>query len=73
VDITFVNRFSSTLLNRNFSMIRVCQLVIVFTITWFTLAGVLQAEGYLTSIGQGADQIPVVVVKGTPWESSRGS
>jgi len=52
-------------------MIRVCQLVIIFTITWFSLAGVLQAEGYLTSIGQGADQIPVVVVKGTPYEMGK--
>lgn len=52
-------------------MIRYCQLVIVFTIACFCLSGIVQAEGYLTSIGKGADQIPVVVVKGTPYEMGK--
>ncbi|MCA9023343.1 MAG: hypothetical protein KDA74_24510, partial [Planctomycetaceae bacterium] len=52
-------------------MIRCCQLVFVFTIACFSLSEVVQAEGYLTSIGKGADRIPVVVVKGTPYEMGK--
>ncbi len=29
------------------------------------------AEGFLTSVGSGADEIPVVVVRGTPYEMGR--
>jgi isopenicillin-N N-acyltransferase-like protein len=29
------------------------------------------ADGYLTSVGKGADMIPVVVVRGTPYEMGR--
>lgn len=35
------------------------------------LTGTALAEGYLTSVGSGEDKIPVVVVKGTPYEMGR--
>lgn len=38
--------------------------------TWF-LSGIALADGYLTSVGEGEDKIPVVVVKGTPYEMGR--
>lgn len=48
---------------------RRCFLVlIVLALACFTRAGHLQAEGYRTSIGTGADRIPVIVVSGTPYE-----
>ncbi|MFO1021763.1 MAG: C45 family peptidase [Planctomycetales bacterium] len=34
-------------------------------------SGTVRAEGYLTSVGSGEDKIPVVVVKGTPYEMGR--
>ena len=52
-------------------MTRCCQLVIAFFIASFSLSGIVQAEGYLTSIGTGADKIPVVVAKGTPYEMGK--
>lgn len=48
---------------------RRCFLVTIVLITAsLSDSGLLQADGYRTSIGSGPDQIPVVVVKGTPYE-----
>jgi hypothetical protein len=52
-------------------MRRFCLVTIAFAIVCFSLAERLQADGYLTSIGTGADRIPVVVVKGTPYEMGK--
>ena len=52
-------------------MLRFSQLVFAFAIACLSLSGVVQAEGYLTSIGKDADRIPVVVVKGTPYEMGK--
>lgn len=54
-----------------FVMLRFSQLIFTFAIACLILSGVVQAEGYLTSIGKGADRIPVVVVKGTPYEMGK--
>ena len=52
--------------------------MIRFKHTCFTLlatlvvtTGIARADGYLTSVGEGADEIPVVVVRGTPYEMGR--
>ncbi|QDV16236.1 Acyl-coenzyme A:6-aminopenicillanic acid acyl-transferase [Gimesia panareensis] len=51
---------------------RRCLLVtIVLAIACFCFTETLPAEGYLTSIGTGPDRIPVVVVKGTPYEMGK--
>ena len=35
---------------------------------WLAMLGVANADGYITSVGRGEDEIPVVVVRGTPYE-----
>lgn len=52
-------------------MIRSFQFVVAFFLACFNFSTVAQAEGYLTSIGKGADKIPVIVVKGTPFEMGK--
>ena len=47
------------------------QTVVTFIAAWFAVCGIVRAEGYLTSVGSGADKIPVVVVKGTPYEMGK--
>ena len=47
------------------------QTVVTFIAAWFAVCGIVRAEGYLTSVGSGADKIPVVVVKGTPFEMGK--
>ena len=49
-------------------MKKLCVLVLGIALA---LSVTVSAEGYRTSIGTGADEIPVVVVKGTPFEMGR--
>lgn len=47
------------------------QMLFIAIVTVLSLCESVLAEGYLTSIGEGADKIPVVVVKGTPYEMGK--
>ena len=50
---------------------RNAQIFILLTVTTFGIPLVANAGGYLTSVGKGEDKIPVVVVRGTPYEMGR--
>ena len=45
--------------------------IVVLVAASVFLGSQVQAEGYLTSVGQGADKIPVVVVRGSAYEMGR--
>ncbi|MDF1743536.1 MAG: C45 family autoproteolytic acyltransferase/hydrolase [Gimesia sp.] len=47
------------------------QFVVTVLTACLSFSGIAQAEGYLTSIGTGTNKIPVVVVKGTPYEMGK--
>jgi isopenicillin-N N-acyltransferase like protein len=46
-------------------------ILLFVTVLCLTFPGIVQAEGYRTSVGSGTDQIPLVVVKGTPYEMGK--
>lgn len=52
-------------------MIRMHQTLLGMLAAWIAMTGMARADGYLTSVGEGADAIPVVVVRGTPYEMGR--
>ena len=45
--------------------------LLILGATGMLAAWMAAAEGYLTSVGSGADEIPVAVVRGTPYEMGR--
>jgi len=44
---------------------------LVFAIAAFAVLGIARGDGYLTSVGSGDAKIPVVVVRGTPYEMGK--
>jgi isopenicillin-N N-acyltransferase like protein len=46
-------------------------LLLTVAVLCLTFSGVIQAEGYRTTVGTGTDQIPLIVVKGTPYEMGK--
>jgi len=46
-------------------------MVLVLSFAWLCMGSLVHAEGYLTSVGHGADRIPVVVVRGSAYEMGR--
>ncbi|MCA9101367.1 MAG: hypothetical protein KDA63_09465 [Planctomycetales bacterium] len=52
-------------------MIRNKLTLVALLAIWSAFGSTVLADGYLTSVGDGADEIPVVVVRGTPYEMGR--
>lgn len=48
-----------------------CSLVALFTVSALAISCHGSEQGYLTSVGEGDSQIPVAVVRGTPFEMGR--
>jgi isopenicillin-N N-acyltransferase-like protein len=47
------------------------QTAVLVIAAWFAIVGFARGDGYLTSVGNGEDRIPVVVVRGTPYEMGK--
>jgi isopenicillin-N N-acyltransferase like protein len=52
-------------------MFRHVRIVVLLTAVWGALLGVVRADGYLTAVGEGDSRIPLIVVRGTPYEMGR--
>jgi hypothetical protein len=47
------------------------QALVLFAAAWLAISGIARGDGYLTTAGTGEDKIPVVVVRGTPYEMGK--
>jgi isopenicillin-N N-acyltransferase like protein len=60
-----------TLFSRAFAMRMQTQTAVVFAAALFAAVAVARGDGFLTSVGSDDNKIPVVVVRGTPYEMGK--